>query len=86
MVDTQYILQYINTVDGRRKIMMKKLILTDVDGVLLNWEDAFHSWMESKGFKRNAIASYDMHVVYNKEKAHIKALIRELTKVLGFAV
>lgn len=28
---------------------MSKLILTDVDGVLLNWEDAFTRWMEQKG-------------------------------------
>ena len=30
-------------------MVSKKLILTDVDGVLLNWEYAFHVWMESKG-------------------------------------
>jgi FMN phosphatase YigB (HAD superfamily) len=59
---------------------MNKLILTDVDGVLLNWEDAFHDWMEAKGFERNNIATYDMHIVYNKEKAHIKALIREFNE------
>ena len=26
-----------------------KIILTDVDGVLLNWEFAFHTWMEEHG-------------------------------------
>jgi hypothetical protein len=26
-----------------------KVILTDVDGVLLNWEFAFHTWMEEHG-------------------------------------
>ena len=30
----------------------KKIIVTDVDGVLLNWEDAFQIWMEHQGFKR----------------------------------
>ena len=59
---------------------MTKIILTDVDGVLLDWETAFHNWMEAKGFVRRAIATYDMHVVYNKEKAHIKALIREFNE------
>jgi len=54
-----------------------KLILTDCDGVLLDWEGAFHDWMESQGFKRNGIATYDMHVAYGQKKAHIKALIRE---------
>lgn len=56
---------------------MNKLILTDVDGVLLDWEHAFHDWMESQGFERNGIATYDMHVAYGQKKAHIKALIRE---------
>jgi len=30
----------------------KKIIVTDVDGVLLNGEDAFQIWMEHQGFKR----------------------------------
>lgn len=59
---------------------MNKLILTDVDGVLLDWEGAFHSWMEAKGFVRGSAVTYDMHLVYNKEKAHIKALIREFNE------
>mgnify|MGYP003636105732 CR=1 FL=1 len=31
---------------------MKKTILVDVDGVLLNWEDGFQVWMEHQGHKR----------------------------------
>lgn len=31
--------------------MKKKVILTDIDGVVLNWEEAFNTWMERKGFK-----------------------------------
>lgn len=31
---------------------MNKLILTDVDGVLLNWDEAFTKWMEAKGHVR----------------------------------
>ena len=56
---------------------MTKLILTDVDGVMLDWETGFHDWMETKGFVRNAIASYDMHIVYNQRKEHVKELVRE---------
>jgi len=56
---------------------MTKLILTDVDGVLLDWETAFHDWMEMQGFVRGAINSYDMHVVYNQRKEHVKELVRE---------
>lgn len=57
--------------------MSEKLILTDVDGVLLDWEVAFHDWMESKGFVKNDIITYDMHIVYGQKKEHIKALVRE---------
>jgi len=32
--------------------MNKKIIVTDVDGVLLNWEDAFQIWMEHQGFEK----------------------------------
>ena len=57
--------------------MNKNLVLTDIDGVMLDWEAAFHDWMESKGFQRNSIATYDMHVVYGQKRNHIKALITE---------
>jgi FMN phosphatase YigB (HAD superfamily) len=30
---------------------MEKIVLTDVDGVLCDWENGFNSFMESKGFK-----------------------------------
>ena len=32
--------------------MNKKLILTDCDGVLLDWETHYHRWMKMKGHKR----------------------------------
>lgn len=57
--------------------MNKKLILTDIDGVMLDWETAFHDWMEAKGFQRNGIATYDMHIAYGQKKNHVKALISE---------
>lgn len=31
---------------------MKKVILTDADGVLLDWEYAFDIWMQQHGFAR----------------------------------
>jgi 5'(3')-deoxyribonucleotidase len=31
--------------------MVNKIVLTDVDGVLCNWEGGFNSFMQSKGFK-----------------------------------
>lgn len=33
---------------------MKKLLLTDVDGVLLNWEEGFHRFMTERGYKLKA--------------------------------
>ena len=57
--------------------MNKNLVLTDIDGVMLDWELAFHDWMESKGFQRNSVATYDMHVVYGQKRSHVKALISE---------
>ena len=57
--------------------MNKNLILTDVDGVLLDWETAFHDWMEMKGFVRGAISSYEMHLVYNERKDVVKQLVKE---------
>lgn len=56
---------------------MTKLILTDVDGVLLDWEGAFKTWMEAQGFMHTGVATYEMHVAYGQKKAHVKALIRE---------
>ena len=41
-----------------RKRSMNKVIITDVDGVLLNWEDAFITWMEHQGHKRQEGAQF----------------------------
>lgn len=32
--------------------MVDNLILSDVDGVCLSWEEHFHKWMQSRGHKR----------------------------------
>jgi len=67
-----------------------KLILTDCDGVLLNWEYAFHVWMESyKGYKKfsgdNGL-HYDMTKIYPVTRTEIKALIKEFNNsaAIGF--
>lgn len=44
--------------------MKDKIILTDCDGVLLNWEYAFHSWMEFQGHEisdKNAYKATEMY-------------------------
>lgn len=43
-------------------------ILADVDGVFLNWEEAFNRWMLSKGYKIAAPAQYKMSVKYGIEQ------------------
>ena len=40
----------------------KKIILTDADGVLLNWEYAFTCWMEDKGYQQQPGANYEYNI------------------------
>jgi hypothetical protein len=60
---------------------MDKLILTDVDGVLLNWEYAFNIWMQRHGYKLGKNAnSYDMGERYdltNKKKRELVKFFNE---------
>jgi FMN phosphatase YigB (HAD superfamily) len=59
------------------EVMMKsKVILTDCDGVLLDWEYAFDYWMKRHGYVKVNENIYDMAVAYDMPKAEIKRLIR----------
>ena len=53
---------------------MKK-ILTDVDGVLLNWEDAFTSWMAKKGYKVQTENHYNQNIRYDIPKEESNKLV-----------
>ena len=53
-----------------------KIILTDCDGVLLDWETAFHKWMESHGHSIVAYGMYDICEQYGMDKASGRALIK----------
>lgn len=55
---------------------MNKMILTDCDGVLANWEFAFHIWMEERGCKSIRSDIYDMGERYGKSKQEMKGLIK----------
>ena len=48
--------------------MSDKIIITDCDGVLLDWETAFHKWMESHGHVLVAHGMYDICEQYGMEK------------------
>ncbi|MBR20260.1 MAG: hypothetical protein CMA64_08990 [Euryarchaeota archaeon] len=67
---------------------MKKVILTDVDGVLLNWEYAFDTWMNEQGFKTvdGEQFVYNMGDRYGIERQQAKKLIKIFNEsaVIGF--
>lgn len=45
----------------------ERIILTDCDGVLLNWEYAFHVWMKTKGWK---VSVQDKGLFWNLSKQY----------------
>jgi len=67
---------------------VEKVILTDCDGVLLNWEYALDVFMAARGYKmiENGRKHYDCAVRYNLTPKERKALIREFNNsaVMGF--
>jgi len=58
--------------------MSDKIIVTDCDGVLLNWEWAFEVWMEEHGHKLQPdhADAYDMGLRYGISKEDTKKLIK----------
>jgi len=59
-----------------------KIILTDVDGVLLEWEKHFRQWMMSRGFtlRKGAEKKYSMIERYGIKKELKESLIEEFNK------
>lgn len=66
----------------------KKLILTDCDGVLLDWEYAFNTWMQEHGFEEveGSKLNYDMSIRYNISREQVVKLIRMFNEsaAIGF--
>jgi hypothetical protein len=58
--------------------MRNKIILTDCDGVCLDWEYAFDVWMREHGFNKQEgwQFKYDMGTRYGIDKEQVKKLIR----------
>jgi len=57
-------------------------ILTDVDGVLLEWESAFHAWMKEKGYNQleDPEVSYHLDSYYNLDSLRVKELISQFNE------
>jgi FMN phosphatase YigB (HAD superfamily) len=53
-----------------------KVILTDADGVLLDWEYAFDYWMQRHGYKVVVENVYEMEIKYDMPRGDMKRLIR----------
>ena len=68
--------------------MQSNLILTDVDGVLLNWEYAFDTWMQTHGHSRveGGQFKYDIGKRYNVSHDQGKQLIKYFNEsaAIGF--
>jgi hypothetical protein len=55
---------------------MKKIILTDADGVLLDWEYAFDVWMAQHGFKKQDSLKYNIGKRYGIDEEQGRKLIK----------
>ncbi len=69
--------------------MNDKLILTDADGVLLDWEWAFSVWMREKGYTmtEGAKRSYYLHEHYHElEEKDSKKIVKQFNEsaAIGF--
>jgi hypothetical protein len=67
---------------------LDRLILTDCDGVCLDWEWAFNVWMQEHGFEEvpGSKLQYDMSLRYGVSKDQIRKLIKVFNEsaAIGF--
>ena len=68
--------------------MKNKIILTDIDGCVLDWEWAFNVWMQEHGFEEvpDSKLSYDMAIRYGVPKDQVRKLIKVFNEsaAIGF--
>ena len=73
---------------AKRRGTMKKVILTDADGVLLNWEYAFSCWMEQHGHTsvEGSNKLYDIGERFGITKDTGKLLVKQFNEsaAIGF--
>ena len=70
------------------KRLCKNTILTDCDGVLLNWEFAFTMWMDAQGYTSDGDngMQYDMCERYGITRKESKSLVKQFnaSAAMGF--
>lgn len=59
--------------------LCERLILTDCDGVVLNWENAFNEWMKARGYRKvpNGNSVYKIGSRYGIDQDYGYRLVRE---------
>jgi hypothetical protein len=57
--------------------MNNKIILTDADGVLLDWETDFNKWMATQGYSKKVDNVYEMEIAYGMSKFRCKKLVKQ---------
>lgn len=66
---------------------MDKIILTDVDGVLLDWHGLFRRWMTEQGYAEiEGFTGYNLAKRYGMEEEKMRALVRRFntSAAVGF--
>lgn len=61
-------------------ILMKDIILTDCDGVLLDWNHAFNTWCSERGYVMVRSDVYDMHLCYDISKREARDIIKQFNE------
>ena len=66
--------------------MEDKVILTDIDGVVLNWAYAFHIWMQERGHHVVIPNHYDVATTYGMSRTEGKKMVRHFndSAAMGF--
>lgn len=60
--------------------LQDKLILTDADGVLLDWKYSFFRWMQKRGHEVKLTNSYDISKVFDISDQHSYDLIEQFNE------
>lgn len=68
--------------------MKNRLILSDVDGVCLQWENAFHEWMTDRGYSKVVQGTYNLSMAYNIHQDNKHDVVSEFnnsSRMLGLS-